>query len=104
MVTESGTGKTKAFFSPLRNNSQITPSARDDSDLQPPAKEVLQVTDASQQALGYELCVRRTLQEEMINLPKGGTMCSDCIVGWLFKLNFNRTFKNNFSVNHNVCE
>lgn len=50
------------------------------------------------------LWVLGTLHDEVTNLPRGGTMCSDCIVSELLKLNFNRTFKNNFSVNHNVCE
>lgn len=63
-----------------------------------------EVADASHQALQDDSWAPWTFQEEVINLPKGGTMCSGCTVGWLLKLNFNRTFKNNFSVNHNVCE
>lgn len=64
----------------------------------------LWVTDGSQQALQDDPWALRTFQEEVTNMPKGGTMCSGCTVGWLLQLNFNTTFKNNFSVNHNVCE
>lgn len=107
-ATEGGSGDSSAPSSSLEKIHiyfQITPFAWDDSGLQLPTKQAFYRWQMpARRPYWYTLWVHRTFQDEVTNLPKGGTMCSAYIVSWLLKLNFNRTFKNNFSVNHNVWE